>query len=37
MNFVGISNQPTNPFAAEPSYGASLFNQQQVNDPFGNL
>jgi len=33
----------TNPFAAQPSFGNSAFgqqpkkNQQQVNDPFGNL
>jgi hypothetical protein len=42
MTFGGMGNYPTsgvenNPFAAQTSYGNSLLNQQQVNDPFGNL
>jgi hypothetical protein len=41
MTFGGMGNYPTsvnnNPFAAQPSYGSSLLNQQQVNDPFGSL
>jgi hypothetical protein len=41
MGFNGMNNQATNigtnPFAAQPFYGTSLSNQQQVNDPFGNL
>ncbi|CAM4741085.1 unnamed protein product [Rotaria magnacalcarata] len=47
MGFGGMGARPmgagTNPFAAQPQFGASPFgqqpkpNQQQVNDPFGNL
>jgi len=39
MPYGGTSTYPmnNNPFAAQPSYGNSLSNQQQVNDPFGSL
>ncbi|CAF0758331.1 unnamed protein product [Rotaria sp. Silwood1] len=47
MGFGSMGPRPmgagTNPFAAQPSFGASPFgqqpkqNQQQVNDPFGSL
>jgi hypothetical protein len=47
MGFGGMGARPTgagtNPFAGQPSFGNSPFgqppksNQQQVNDPFGNL
>ncbi len=47
MGFGGMGSRPmgagTNPFAAQPSFGNTPFgqqpkpNQQQMNDPFGNL
>ncbi len=51
MGFGGMGARPmvgggTNPFAAQPAFGASPFgqqpfkvqqNQQQINDPFGGL
>ncbi|CAF0845233.1 unnamed protein product [Adineta ricciae] len=40
-NFAHMTQQAssfsTNPFAAQPSYGTSFFNQPQLNDPFSSL
>jgi len=41
MNLGGTNNHSANgnhnPFAAPTSFGGSMINQQQVNDPFGSL